>query len=391
MRLRIAAVALTCFYATARADNRVVSNPANAATDDHRFGLIASETPVVPVPPPTAPVPTLTAGAGDGPTPTPVPIPSPPNSPVPPPVVVAPLRPFVATIVDSKWNSSAPVITRTPSRAFPVRLTNISARGFITRSSSLTGGAVIVGNGALPVLVRTVGATLPDFGVPNALLTPLLSLYRGSELAAQTNYGLPNASSAATYLGAFPTKNFGDSFMSDAALVGMPTAGNLSARCDTDTVFEGVGLVEFYDGSPTPSASSPRFLNFSARGRVETGDNALIVGFVVAGDGQITLLLRGVGPTLSQFGVTNTLVDPQIELYANASKITASDNWRAESRGSTVLSDTATQVGAFALSDPNESAMIVKLAAGTYSLTLRGANNGTGEALAEIYEVANSQ
>jgi hypothetical protein len=315
-----------------------------------------------------------------------------PTAPTPPidPVMNVSLAPAKVLIFkDPKWSSSANTVTKSRSGSFPARLVNVSVRGMVSSGSDVSGGAVITGTGSLPTLVRAVGGTLRQFGVNNALLSPSLTVYRGSEIAAQTNYTESTVAAAAPFVGAFPTQlgNDTSTYMSDAGLLGQPLAGSLSAHCGTDTSAGGIALVEFYDASSAPTATSPRFQNFSAQARVDTGEALLIVGFVVAGDGNITLLLRGVGPTLSQFGVSGALADPQIELYSGSTKIAASDNWRTETHGSNVLADTATQVGAFALSDDNEAALIVKLAAGNYSLQLRGVGNGTGTALAEIYEV----
>jgi hypothetical protein len=212
-------------------------------------------------------------------------------------------------------------------------------------------------------------------------------------MAAQTNYVQGVLAPVAAYVGAFPS-TVGEPLSgmpTDAALAGQPLAGNLTGVCTSADGGTGIALVEFYDASNVPTGTSPRFQNFSGRARVVSGEGVLIVGFVVAGNGDITLLLRGVGASLVRFGITDPLLpDPVIELYHGSTLMATSDNWRAESGTSTALSDTANRVGAFPLSDPNEAALLITLPAGSYSLQLRDTQGRTGVGLAEIYEVPTS-
>jgi hypothetical protein len=143
----------------------------------------------------------------------------------------------------------------------------------------------------------------------------------------------------------------------------------------------GVVLVEAYD---LGSGNTPRMINVSARNRVGTNDDILIAGFNIAGTGAKQLLIRAVGPKLTAFGVTGVLSDPQLEVFAsgNTTALTSNDNWDAS------LAPTFTTVGAFQLdANSRDAALLTTLQPGTYTVQVRGANNGTGEALIEIYEV----
>ncbi len=138
-------------------------------------------------------------------------------------------------------------------------------------------------------------------------------------------------------------------------------------------------------GTPVPEVS--RIGNLSIRTRAGTGAQTLIVGFVVGGagtSGPKPLLVRGVGPALTAFGVGGVLADPKIEIYNAATvKIFENDNW--------IAGDAATfaSVGAFALTTGSRDAALYNgsLVAASYSAQLSGVGGTTGVALAEIYDV----
>jgi hypothetical protein len=138
-------------------------------------------------------------------------------------------------------------------------------------------------------------------------------------------------------------------------------------------------LVEAYSlGQP----SAARLVNLSARGRVGTGGDILVAGFTVGGTGPKQLLLRAIGPKLSAFGVTGALVDPQLELYMGDTKISENDNWPRS------LEPTFDAVKAFMLdANSRDAALLVSLSPGSYTVQVRGADGGIGEAMIEIYEV----
>jgi hypothetical protein len=143
-------------------------------------------------------------------------------------------------------------------------------------------------------------------------------------------------------------------------------------------VGSGVVLVEVYD-----AAGSGKLINVSARNAVGTGDNILIAGFVVDGTAAKTLLIRGVGAKLAEFGVAGVLADPKLEIYAPAGvKIAENDSWNP------LLQPLARRVGAFELTaGSRDAALIITLAPGAYTAQISGAGGSTGEALVEVYEV----
>ena len=78
-----------------------------------------------------------------------------------------------------------------------------------------------------------------------------------------------------------------------------------------------------------PPAPPAQLLNISARLKVLTGDNVLIGGFIITGSDNKQVLLRALGSTLGQFGVSGVLADPTLELYDGTGAVIASnDNWK---------------------------------------------------------------
>ncbi len=134
----------------------------------------------------------------------------------------------------------------------------------------------------------------------------------------------------------------------------------------------------------TPAGPPSRLTNLSVRGFNGSAGNSLVIGFVVGGSGNESTLVRAVGPTLSQFGVTGLLADPQLMVLGSGQNVVASnDNWG----GTSALSAAFAQTGAFALPGTSlDSAVLTSLPSGSYTAQVAGANGGTGVVLMEVYD-----
>lgn len=157
----------------------------------------------------------------------------------------------------------------------------------------------------------------------------------------------------------------------------------------TQTGSEVSGYFEFTvsaDGSVPAMAdvSEPaRLTNLSVRSVAGVGDQTLIAGFAISGTGKSPVVLRGVGPGLSQYGVADVLADPRIELYNSAQSLLLSND--------DVVGDDGRSAGAFELLAGAKDAVIsTQLSPGVYSLQVKGAGNTTGAALAELYEASSA-
>jgi len=149
----------------------------------------------------------------------------------------------------------------------------------------------------------------------------------------------------------------------------------------------GVALAEVYDlSSDTNSILS----NISTRSFVQTGDNVMIGGFIVQGTAPKRVIVRALGPELTQYGVPNVLNNPTLELHdSNGRLIASNDDWQHTIIGRFIGSGQVRDIIASGLAptDGRESAMIVELPAGNYTAIVRGVNDTTGVALVEVYDL----
>ena len=141
----------------------------------------------------------------------------------------------------------------------------------------------------------------------------------------------------------------------------------------------GIGLVEVYDAD---QAAASQLANISTRGFVQTGDNVMIGGFILDnGSASIAVAVRGIGPSLGQFGLSNVLADPTLELRdGNGALLIANDNWQDDSASAAQLS-----ANGLAPQDPLESGIFTTLPPGLFSAILAGKDGGIGLGLVEVY------
>ena len=145
----------------------------------------------------------------------------------------------------------------------------------------------------------------------------------------------------------------------------------------------GVALAEIYDAEP--STGTP-LINISTRGYVGSGEAGLTAGFVVAGDTPKRLLIRGVGPGLTAYGVAGALENPVLKVYQGSNVVAQNDDW--QSAGENELASASAAVGAFALAKGSrDAAVIVTLAPGAYSGVVSPTGDASGAALVEVYEL----
>jgi hypothetical protein len=122
--------------------------------------------------------------------------------------------------------------------------------------------------------------------------------------------------------------------------------------------------------------------NIATRADVETGDNVAIGGFIVTGPAGSTkkVIVRGIGPSLTEQGIHGALADPYLELHKGAGLLAANDNWQENKA--------AVQASGVAPKNPLESAIVATLAPGSYTVVLRGAHDETGVGLVEVYDLS---
>jgi hypothetical protein len=146
-------------------------------------------------------------------------------------------------------------------------------------------------------------------------------------------------------------------------------------------------LVEVYDATIGVIPTAQRVVNIATRATAGTGDSTLIAGFYVSGTVPKRVLIRGVGPSLAQFGVTGVLARPQLSVAAGATEL-AQNAGVATSADIAGIVAASAQVGAFALvANSQDAAILINLAPGAYTARVSGVGATTGAALIEVYEV----
>lgn len=139
--------------------------------------------------------------------------------------------------------------------------------------------------------------------------------------------------------------------------------------------------------------SSGDLLNVSARLQIGLDDKVAINGFIVGGTGTKPMMLRALGPSLSQQGVAGSLADPFLELHDSTGAVIASnDNWQTTQIGGLLVEDQVAAIRASNIAPSNaaEAALIADLSPGFYTAIVRGTNGGTGVGLAEVYDLDES-
>ena len=129
-----------------------------------------------------------------------------------------------------------------------------------------------------------------------------------------------------------------------------------------------------------PKASSDNKLaNISTRAFVSTGQGQLIGGFIITG-GPKMVIIRAIGPSLADRGVTPALADPTLQLFNDETLVRENDNWQSAANANDMIAS------GIAPTNANESAMLIRLEPGYYTTVVRGVNDTTGIALVEVYE-----
>lgn len=269
------------------------------------------------------------------------------------------------------------------------KLVNISTRSQTgPAESSLIAGFVVSGTRAKPVLLRAVGPSLAGFGVGGAISTARIQLFRGDTLLATgDDWGRGgNAaaiSAAAVQVGAFALP----AGSRDAALLVTLEPGAYTGVATGQGGESGVTLIEVYDAEVDRGAAEPGIVNISTRGQAGGGDEVLVGGFVIRGSLPKRVLVRGIGPALSGFGVAGALSQPRLSLISGEGTLAQNNGW-SDSPDAEAIAAASTRVGAFALrAGSRDAALIINLAAGAYTAQIESRDGVRGIALLEVYEV----
>lgn len=302
----------------------------------------------------------------------------------------------VVTVGSTTYVSNAVTIAVTENTT---ALANFSARSRVQSDGPpQIAGFITSATTPHPVLLRSIGPNLANFGVGGPLLNDrVFSLFAGStRFADGINAWDPVVLLRGQQVGAFVlTYPPRPQDYEEYALASDLGSGIFTAQTAATAGDEGVSLFEFYDAAP---AAQPGFVkNVSLRGRTAPGAETMIGGFILAGNGPRTLLLRGIGAELAQWDVPEPLADPQLTLFAGDRVIATSNDWADLSGGTPeAIAAAATATGAFPLETTSPSAAIlILLEPGAYTVHATANTAGVpnesilaaGEVLLEIYLV----
>ncbi len=261
---------------------------------------------------------------------------------------------------------------------------NIATRLPVGRDdNALIGGFIVAGQTSKRVMIRGIGPSLTAFGVPNALQDPQIELHDGSGATIATNdnwrttqFGPVITTDQSIDIVASTIAPTADA---EAAIIAKLSPGRYTVVVRGTNNTTGIGLVEVYDLDP----SDPSKLgNISTRGLVQTGADVMIGGFIYGGGpGATNVIIRGIGPSLTKFGIQNALPNPLLELHdANGATVNSNDDWQ------TAPNAAAIQSLGFAPSDSSEAVILrTDLARGAYTAVLRDQAGRAGVGLLEAY------
>ena len=336
------------------------STPTATATATATATPTATSTPAPSSTPNPTPIPTPTPGPSSTPNPTPIPTPTPGPS---------------STPIPTPTPSSTPIPTATPAQPL-----NISTRlGVGTGDDAMIGGFIITGTSPKPVLIRGLGPSLSNFGLTGLLGDPSLEL-RGADgalLVQNDNW----KDAQRSQIESTPFQPGDDN---EAAIIASLPPAAYTAVLTGKNQTTGIGLLEIYD---LDQAAGSELANISTRGFVGGQNNVMIGGFILGGNppqaGSTRVAIRGLGPSLSQFGLGHLLADPTIELHdANGATLIANDNWTDDPASSALLT-----ANGLAPSNSNESAIFTTLPTGQFTAILAGKSSGTGIGIIEVYNL----
>jgi hypothetical protein len=334
-------------------------------TTDASFALSVTAVPVSPTPTPTATAtatPTATATATATPTAT---------------ATATPTATATATASPTATPTATP--TGTPTST-PAQALNISTRLRVEIGDKvMIGGFIIRGNSSKAVVLRGIGPSLTNSGIPaaNVLNDPALELHGPNGALITSNDNWKDSPQKSQIEGTIyqPTDD------REAVIVATLQPGAYTAVLSGVGGTTGIGLVEIYDNN---QAVDSDLANISTRGFVQTNDNVMIGGFVLGANNNATrIAVRALGPSLSSFGLTNLMADPTLELHnANGTVMISNDDWPTDPGAAQLTAN------GLAPLNPKESAIFTALAPpGQFTAIVAGKNGGIGIALVEIYNL----
>jgi hypothetical protein len=277
------------------------------------------------------------------------------------------------------------IVSYTPSdislsgyQALPpaAQLLNISSRTNVQTGDHVAiAGFIVFGPAPKKVMVRGLGPSLSGSGIGGSLQNPTLSLQdaAGATLATNNNWRDSQAVEI-QQSGLAPSDD------RESAIIAILAPGAYTTVLAGESNTTGIGLVEVYD---LAHETQSKLANISTRGFVDPV-NVLIGGFIAGGTGpgNVEVVVRGIGPLMSQAGVAGFLPDPTLELRnAQGSLLAFNDDFDDAPENLEVIPPSLQMFKA------KDAALPAALPPGAYTAIVRGKGGAGGIALVEIYDM----
>jgi hypothetical protein len=256
------------------------------------------------------------------------------------------------------------------------QLLNISSRTNVQTGDHVAiAGFIVFGQAPKKVIVRGLGPSLTGLGIGGSLQNPTLSLHDAFGATLATNNNWQDSQAVEIQQSGFaPADN------RESAIIATLEPGAYTTVLAGESSTTGIGLVEVYDlAHETPS----KLANISTRGFVDP-DNVLIGGFIAGGTGpgNVEVVVRGIGPLLSQAGIAGFLPDPTLELRnAQGSLLAFNDDFDDAPENFEMIPPN------LQLYKAKDAALPAALPPGAYTAIVRGKGGASGIALVEIYDM----
>jgi hypothetical protein len=263
----------------------------------------------------------------------------------------------------------------------PPRLANISTRGkVLTGENVMIAGFIIGGATSKTLVINVAGPSLANFGVANPLADPTLTLVRSADntiVASNDNW---QAQTNAADVAAIQASGFQPNHVAEPAIIATLPPGGYTAIVSGVANGTGLALVGVFE------VDHPELpvINISTRGKVQTGEDVMIAGFIIQGNASQTVVINVAGPSLANFGVAGPLANPTLTLVRSSDNviIASNDNWETQTTPSDV---TLITNSGFKPNHALEPAIIATLPPGAYTAIVSGVGGGTGVALVGVF------
>ncbi|PZR73394.1 MAG: hypothetical protein DLM73_10790 [Chthoniobacterales bacterium] len=268
--------------------------------------------------------------------------------------------------------------------AAPGLVANVSTRLPVGQDpNALIQGFIVQGpaGSTKKIIVRALGPFLQQFGITDFLANPALDIFDGNQVKVASNDNWRT-----TQVGGLIT---GDQFAeinasglaptndAESAIIANLAPGQYTAVVRGSGNSVGTGLVDAFDLS---GASPAKLVNVGTRGLVQPGDGLLTAGFIVQ-NGSVRVVIRAIGPSLTQFGITNALADTTLQLRDQfGAVVRENDDWQSDPTQKAELEATGLQP-----TNNFEAALVATIPPGQYTAQVRGKPEATGTGVVEIY------